>query len=656
METKVESLDLRTVAQADWSVPKPGLAAGGGPLRVGGKTYADGFGTVGGSRLEILLEGRATRFTALVGADETSGTMTTARFLVLGDDRVLHRGPWQQRGGPAVPIDVPLPGVQRLTLVVDVRGDPMARADWLQPVIAHLGAAPVAAPAAPDRSPQLRPPTEPAPRLHTPARAGVRPGHAFLQRINVTGERPIRVTVSDLPEGFTFDAERQVIRGTAPAAPGTHPVRLQAENARGRAAQVLEIVVGDTLALTPPQGWSSWYCMSGKVSDAWLREAAAALVATGLADHGWNYVNIDDFWMTRPGADSPVLAQLREREATTGRLAGYWKAEVHDQALAGPARDDQGRILANARFPDMPALTAWLHAQGFKAGIYSSPGVVTCGGCTGSFGHEAEDAAQFAGWGFDLLKYDWCSYYLEAAGLERADWIRPYRRMGAALRTQPHDLVYSLCQYGHAAVETWGADVDAHMWRIASDLKDTWGSISAAGFYGEERDPHVGPGRWNDLDMLMLGRIGWSGNLHDVNLTRAEQRTHFALWCLRGSPLLLAGDPRQLDADTLALLTNAGALAVNQDPRGAPARRVVLTDTLEAWIRPLSDGAVAVGICNRDEVAVPAAVDWTQLDLPGRWRAHDLWRGIVAEAAATGWRGEISRHDTAFLRLEPLNP
>lgn len=655
METKVESLDLRTVAQADWSVPKPGLAAGGGPLRVGGKTYADGFGTVGGSRLEIVLEGRATRFTALVGTDETSGTMTTARFLVVGDDRVLHRGPWQHRGGPAVPVDVALHGVQRLALVVDVRGDPMARADWLQPVIAHLVAAPVAAPVAPDRSAQLRPPTEPAPRFHTPTRAGVRPGHAFLQRINVTGERPIRLAVSDLPAGFTFDADRQVIRGTAPAAPGTHAIRLQAENACGRVEQVLEVVVGDTLALTPPQGWSSWYCMSGKVSDAWLREAAAALVTTGLADHGWNYINIDDFWMTRPGADSPVLAQLREREAATGRLAGYWKAEVNDAALAGPARDGQDRILANARFPDMPALTAWLHAQGFKAGIYSSPGVVTCGGCTGSFGHEAEDAAQFAAWGFDLLKYDWCSYYLEAAGLERADWIRPYRRMGEALRNQPHDLVYSLCQYGHAAVETWGAEVDAQMWRTGSDLKDTWGSVSAAGFYGEERDPHVAPGRWNDLDMLMLGRIGWSGNLHDVNLTRAEQRTHFALWCLRGSPLLLAGDPRQLDADTLALLTNAGALAVNQDPRGAPARRVVLTDTLEAWIRPLSDGAVAVGICNRDEVAVAAAVAWTQLELPGRWRVHDLWRGTATESTS-GWRGELSRHDTAFLRLEPLNP
>lgn len=655
-ETQVASLDLRETAQADWTVPKPGLAAGGGPLRVGGQTYAEGFGTVGGSRLELVLDGAAEKFTALTGVDETSGPLSTVRFLVVGDDRVLHRGPWQQRSGGAVPVSVDLAGVRRLALVVDVRGDPFARANWLKPRLTHAGAAPVAAAPQPDPSPQLAPAASPAPRFHPPARAGVRPGRPFLQRVNVTGEPPLRITAGNLPAGLAFDATARIITGTAPAQPGVYAVQLAAENPHGRAAQLLEIVVGDTLALTPPMGWSSWYCMSGKVSAAWVQEAATALLATGLADHGWNYVNLDDFWMTRPAADSAVLAALRAREAATGRMAGYWKAVVTDPELTGPARDEHDRIRANARFPDMPAYTAWLHTRGFKAGLYSSPGVVTCGGCTGSFGHEAEDAAQFAAWGFDFLKYDWCSYYLEAAGLERADWILPNRRMGEALRAQPRDLVFSLCQYGHAAVETWGPEAGAQLWRTGSDLKDTWGSVSAAGFYGEERDAQVGPGRWNDLDFLMIGRIGWSRQLHAVNLTRAEQRTHFALWCIRGSALLLAGDPTVLDRDDLALLTNADAIAVNQDPLGRPARRVVLSDTVEAWIRPLHGGAFAVTISNRDEATATIAIDWRRLGLTGAWRIRDLWRGHTAELPAAVRTVELPRHDTAFFRLDPLSP
>lgn len=654
-EIRVDDLDLRETQQSDWTIPKPGLAVGGGPLRVGGKIFPAGFGTVGGSRLEIALDGQAVKFTALTGVDETSGVLTTARFLVVGDGRVLYRGPWQQRQGPAVPVAVPLAGVRRLALVVDVRGDAFGRSDWLAPVITSAGVAPAATAAEPDTSPQLAPPLEPAPRFHTPARVGVRPGRPFLQRVNVSGEAPLCITVAGLPAGFTFDAANRVILGPAPATTGSFRLRLEAENSHGRTHGSLEVVVGDTLALTPPMGWSSWYCMSGKVSDAWVRDAANALLAAGLADLGWNYVNLDDFWMTRPTADSAIIAQLREREAT-GRLAGYYKATLVDPELIGPARDAKGGIRANARFPDMPALTAWLHARGFKAGLYSSPGVLTCGGCTGSFGHEAEDAAQFAAWGFDFLKYDWCSYYLEAGGLERADWLRPYQRMGAALRAQPRDIVFSLCQYGLAAVETWGAEAGGQLWRTGSDLKDTWGSVSAAGFFGEERDPYVGPGRWNDLDFLMIGQIGMNRKLHAVHLTRAEQRTHFALWCLRGAPLILAGDPTVLDRDALALLTNAGAIAVNQDPLGRPARRVVLSDTLEAWIRPLAGGAVAVGLCNRDEEAAAVQVTWNRLALPGRWRVQNLWRGSVTEASASGWSGALARHDTALLRLEPISP
>ena len=654
-ELRVEQLDLREVQQAYAPASRPGEASGGGPIQVGRTNYSDGFGTSGCSRLEIALGGRAEKLAARTGVDDNSGPLATVRFLVVGDGRVLYRGPWQQRLGPAVAVQVDLRGVRRLALVADVRGEPYARADWIAPVITYAGKPPVTVAPETAVGEVLSPAASDGPRFNLPAAVGVRPGHPFLQRVNVVGIRPVRLTAEDLPAGITLDVGRQMLEGVAPAATGELTIRLKAENAAGHAEVTLRIIVGDTLSLTPAQGWSSWYCMSFKVSDAWVREAAEALMRTGLADHGWTLVKLDEAWMTRPGPDDPVLSDLRAKEQL-GRQPGYWKGRVTDPTFLGPARDARGRILANARFPDMPALTAWLHARGLQAGIYSSPGVLTCGGCTGSYGHEEEDAAQFAAWGFDFLMYDWCAYSLETGRLDRADWERPFARMGAALRAQPRDIAFNLCEYGRAEVWKWGASVGGQSWRADQDLMDTWGAIAGTGFFGEERDRYAGPGRWNDLCFLMLGRIGFERNLHPVRLTRDEQRTHLALWCLRSSPLILGGDPAALDADTLALLTNDEVIALDRDPLAQPARRVVLGDSLEAWVRPLAGGAVAVGVFNRDEEAATAQVDWNQLGLEGRWKVRDLWRGRQVESAAAGWSGDVPRHGVQLFRLERSVP
>lgn len=653
-ETRVETLELRETLQATWAVPRANEAAGGGPLRVGHAGFARGFGTAGGSRLELELDGRAGRFRASTGVDDSASPLATACFLLVGDGRVLHRGPWQQAGGRPVSVDVSVAGIRRLALVVEVRGEPYARADWLEPVVEHEGAAPRAVPPVFERGLVTPAAPQPEPRFAATRIAGVRPGRPWLWRVGVIAAEPATVTVDGLPPGLTFNPATRVISGQAPAAPGDYLLRFRAATAGGRAEQAFHLVVGDTFALTPPLGWCSWYCMSGKVSAAWVRDAADALVRTGLADHGWTQVNIDDFWMTRPTPDDPRFARLRALEQA-GRVPSYYKAVLDDPEFRGEARDARGRIRPNARFPDMAGLVDFLHARGLRAGIYSSPGVLTCGGCTGSFGHETEDAAQFAEWGFDYLKYDWCSYSLETPTLDRADWQAPFARMGAALRAQPRDLVYNLCEYGRAEVWEWGAAVGAQSWRVAEDVVDTWGSISAAGFHVEACDAATGPGRWNDLDMLMLGRIGWNRRLHDVRLAPDEQRTQLALWSLRGAPLLLAGDPAALDDFTLSLLGNDEVLAVNQDPAARPARRVVLSPTLEAWIRPLADGAVAVGIFNRDEEAADVTVPWARLGLAAPARVRDLWRHAAA-AGGPNWTGTVPRHGVEFIRLDPISP
>ena len=394
-ETRIETLELRETRQSSWAVPRENLAAGGGPLRVGHATYARGFGTVGGSRLELELDARARTLRAQTGVDDSAGPLAAASFLVVGDGRVLYRGPWQQTGGAAVTVEVPLAGVRRLALVVDMRGEPFAPADWLGPVVEHDGAPPRAVPPAIRRETPAPRPVPANPQFAVTAVAGVRPGHPWLWRVGVTAPGPVKVTVTGLPLGLNFDPATRAISGRAPTTPGEYHLQFRASGSGGTATQDFRLVVGETLALTPPVGWCSWYSMSGKVSDAWVREAAEALLRTGLADRGWTSVNIDDFWMTRPWPDDTRLTRLAALERL-GRTPGYYKAAMDDPALKGEPRDARGRIRPNARFPDMAGLTDFLHARGLRAGLYSSPGVLTCGGCTGSFGHEENDPIRLA--------------------------------------------------------------------------------------------------------------------------------------------------------------------------------------------------------------------------------------------------------------------
>ena len=203
----------------------------------------------------------------------------------------------------------------------------------------------------------------------------------------------------------------------------------------------------------------------------------------------------------------------------------------------------------------MKALAAYVHSKGLRIGIYSSPGPTTCGGYTASWQHEQQDADTYAGWGIDYLKYDWCSYGDVATGdgLERQ--IKPYRVMGAALRKEPRDIVFSLCQYGMADVWKWGATVDGNCWRTTGDIQDNWGSLRSIFTSQNGHEQYAGPGHWNDPDMLMVGIVGF-GNTHPTHLKPNEQITHVSMWSLLSSPLLIGCDLTRLDPFTLALLTN----------------------------------------------------------------------------------------------------
>ena len=222
----------------------------------------------------------------------------------------------------------------------------------------------------------LTPPAPATPRINGAKITGVRPGHPFLFQIPATGERPLTFTAKRLPRGLSLDPQTGLITGSV-VKPGTYRVQLTAKNNLGAAKRELRVVVGENISLTPPMGWNSWNCFANAVSAQHIRDATDAMVQSGLINHGWTYINIDDFW-----------------QVIGGKTHDFWqeRPDLKDPTLLGPARDAEGRILPNPRFPDMKKLADYIHAHGLKAGIYSSPGPLTCGGCIASYQHEEQDA------------------------------------------------------------------------------------------------------------------------------------------------------------------------------------------------------------------------------------------------------------------------
>jgi alpha-galactosidase len=631
----LDDLDLRPMAQG-WGRPQKNLCAAktpaeGRPLQIKGQGFARGVGTVAESTLAVVLAGQARSFQAQVGLDDAKrgSARASVEFFVIGDGRMLWRSGVIRAGEPAKACAVDVTGVVQLLLKVgdaeDGENDDFA--DWADARFAtetvktfKTEREPVPAAAAPYILTPLPPAT---PRINGPGVFGVRPGSPFLYAIPATGERPMEFAAQGLPAGLTLDPKTGRITGRL-AAKGEHVVTLGARNARGSMERRFRIVCGETIALTPPMGWNSWNCFAQGISAEKVKAAADAMVSSGLADHGWAYVNIDDYWQHHEPTEEKGL-----------------------QDVVGPFRDAQGRLLSNARFPDMKGLADYLHDRGLKAGLYSSPGPTTCGKCAGSWLHEAQDARTFAEWGYDFLKYDWCSYGLVVDGKvanpagvpvrknSRGDdfAIHPFKVMGAALREQPRDIVFSLCQYGNAEVWKWGSAVGGSCWRTTGDVNDSWRSIKEIGFTQDKAAPFAKPGSWTDADMLILGWIGW-GRPRPTSLSADEQYAHVSLWCMLASPLLIGCDMTKLDAFTLNLLTNDEVLAVNQDELGRQATCVWRSTELagqvadvRVYAKELADGGRAVAFFNLGAAPVKLAFqDFPQVGLAGRQVARDLWR------------------------------
>lgn len=623
----ISTLDISRVKQA-WGYPLKDISIEGKGLSIGGRKFEQGLATHAVGEFRINLKGGSERFLAYVGVDDDviGGEGGSVEFFVYADGKQIWNSGIRRAGWRAVRVDLDVTNVNLLVLKVKEAGDGINwdHADWADAKLLVSGEKPAAVDMPVEKPYILTPKPSPKPRINGPKVFGVRPGHPLLYTIAATGDKPMEFAVDNLPTGLAVDGSTGQITGTLNEK-GEYTVMLRAKNALGTDERQFRIVVGDTIALTPPLGWNSWNCFALDIDDKKVRSAADAMVSSGLINHGWSYINIDDCWMVKP--------------------------DSKDSMLAGDPRDARGMINTNKNFPDMKALSNYVHNKGLKIGIYSSPGPVTCQGYTASYEYEQQDAQQYANWEIDYLKYDWCSYGRVAGGSDRTALMAPYFVMRDALDNVNRDIVYSLCQYGMGEVWKWGAEVGGNCWRTTGDITDTWSSVEWIGFSQDGLEKYARPGRWNDPDMLVVGMVGWGSQLHPTSLTPSEQYSHISLWCLLSAPLLIGCDMTQLDEFTLNLLTNDEVLEVNQDPLGKQANRVSQIDDLEVWVKVLEDGSRAVGLFNRQDDTTSVTAMWSDLDIQGKQLVRDLWRQKHLGVFEDSFTATVPGHGVELVRV-----
>ena len=382
-----------------------------------------------------------------------------------------------------------------------------------------------------------------------------------------------------------------------------------AQPAAHQASRVAQRVV----ARTPPMGWNSWNYFHRSVTEQDIKAAADAMVANGMKAAGYEYVNIDDGW-------------------------------------AG-ARNANGELQPDSKFPNMKALADYVHARGLKLGIYSSPGPKTCAGYTGSYGHVQQDADLFAAWGIDYLKYDLCSYrriMQEKAPNDPAAQMRlmiaAYARMGKALKATGRPIVFSLCQYGWDSVWQWGPSVGGNLWRTTGDVQPNWNRIYDIIEMQAGLAKYAGPGHWNDPDMLEVG---------NGRLTLAEDRSQFSMWAMFAAPLPAGNDLPAMSPQVLRILTNRGVIAIDQDRLGKEATRAYTDGEVEVWTRHLEHGALAIAVLNAGAsryASDPFHLNFKRLGLQGPQQGKNLWTG--REVTLTNDMPiELASHDTLLVRI-----
>ncbi len=554
---------------------------------------------------------------------DTGKDISSVEFFILGDQQIL----WQSgilKKGQSREVNVDLKGIELLALYVSDGGDGYFRdyADFANPRIITNG---VVEPYIPEKPicEIYTPKASEIPRINGPGIIGIRPGSPMNYRIPVSGQRPFRYQVRNLPDGLTFHFDKGIIKGVLRET-GTYTIGIAVENDLGISERNVDIVVGEKIALTPPMGWNSWNVWGSSVTGDNILNAANAILKYGLNDYGWMYVIVDDGWQ---------------------------KSRANEDKSLQP----------NEKFEDLTQIADALHEEGLKFGIYSTPWISSFAGFCGSssetpqgiwqkeihgnrsytklgqYHFEKEDVAQFAAWGVDYLKYDWNP--IDTVSLAR---------IGKEIKKAQRDILLSISNSGTLEDVTeyikW-----SELWRTTADLRDNWdhgykNGKNAQGImdvlrYHTKWQEFNQPGGWNDPDMLVLGKVGW-GSPRENRLSCPEQYTHFTLWAIWSAPLILGCNLDELDEFTLSLLKNPEVIEINQDRLGIQAELVWEENGISIFRKPLYDGSWAIAVINRGlyQDKVIDRFNWgpsekseinvslTDIGLPKQYRVRDLWR------------------------------
>ncbi len=362
-------------------------------------------------------------------------------------------------------------------------------------------------------------------------------------------------------------------------------------------------------ALTPPMGWNSWNKFGCNVSDQLIRSVADAMVSSGMRDAGYTYVVIDDCWQV--------------------------------------SRDAQGNIVPDPqRFPQgIKPVADYVHSKGLKFGLYSDAGTLTCQRRPGGRGYEFQDARQYAAWGVDYLKYDWCSHGTQ-------DSRASYSLMRDALVKAGHPIVFSICEWGSTEPWTWATDI-GNLWRTTGDIRDVWDTGGQRGLGVVQildrqvgLESAAGPGHWNDPDMLEVGNGGMSNT---------EYRAHFSMWSMLAAPLMAGNDIRSMTPEIASILTNREVIAVDQDSLGSQGVRVRKDGDSEVWSKQLADGSRAVALLNRGAAPTQISVAWNEIGYPAQLKAtvRDLWEKKDLGKKSGSYSATVPSHGVVMVRVTP---
>lgn len=372
----------------------------------------------------------------------------------------------------------------------------------------------------------------------------------------------------------------------------------------------------EKLAKTPPMGWNSWNTFRLDINEDLVKEIADIFIEKGLKDAGYEFVVIDDGWQID--------------------------------------RDAEGNIIINSeKFPSgIKALANYVHSKGLKFGIYSDAGYETCGGFPGSRGYEYQDARQYAAWGVDYLKYDWCNTGHQSAP-------DSYLLMRKALEKAGRPIVFSMCEWGLSKPWEWGAGI-GNLWRTTLDIRPCWdcgevghiNEVRVENFLGFTKildkqvglEIYAGPGHWNDPDMLEVG---------NGELTYDENKAHFSLWCILAAPLMLGNDIRTMSDEEFEIITNKEIIAINQDTLGRQGKKIRDDGDLEVWSKELQDGSRAVLLFNRSEKEENIGFDWYEVGLPQNkvFTVRDLWQKEDLGTFAGDYRANVPSHGVVVVKV-----